>query len=94
MKRKLDKNFSYTLDGYMEAKEYLQRKGRGTDFNQNKLTGMELVGEANKLIKEEQRSTNIFYSVKSYSINAIKFLRKKMTYRIHTISGIICLAFL
>ena len=94
MKRKLNKNFSYTLDGYIEAKEYLQRKGRVNALNQNKLTGMELVGEANKLIKEEQRSINILYSVKSYSLNAIKFLRKKMTYRIRTISGIICIAFL
>jgi len=82
MKSKVDKNFSYTLDGYMEAKEYLQRRGKDASFGRGHLTGIELVEEANKLLREERSSTTVLYSMKHYSIFIVKFLRRKIARRI------------
>ena len=92
MKRKVDKNFSCTLDGYMEAKEYLQRKGCASDFAG--LNGVELVKKANKLMKAEHSSVGILRWFRSYSIHAIKSLRRKMAYRFHTVGAIISFYFL
>ena len=45
--------FSNTLDGYMDAKEFLQETGKLDDVCSKKLNGFELIAEANRLKQQE-----------------------------------------
>ena len=64
--------FSYTLDGFMEAQEYLSKSGKLETLQKRALDGRQLVDEANRLIKRESKNRYILNRIREWIQHAVK----------------------
>jgi len=72
--------FSNTLDGYIEAQEYLEELGKLVEVKAMNLTSVQMIAEANSL-KRKQGASNLFSKmfpgfimlIKRYSGNFFNF---------------------